>query len=106
MGLFMEMLSVAESFGAAFVQTTLLRQVSFCLSLPLIWTLVSNILRKFSFKGLNAPVVGKSPGLLLPMWRARLRYIFHGIEMIKEGYEKVVLVTRNGSIQLLTWCTL
>ena len=87
---------------AAFVQMTLLRQVSFCLSLPLSWILASNMLQNFLFKGLNAPVVGKSPGLLLPMWRARLRYIFHGIEMIKEGYEKVALLTRYVPVEMLT----
>ena len=102
MGLLMETLSLARAFVAAFVRITLLRQVSFCLSLTLIWTLASNMLQKTLFKGLNAPVVGKSPGLLLPMWRARLRYIFHGIEMIKEGYEKVALLTRHVSIEMLT----
>lgn len=105
MGLFTEALSVARSFETAFLQTTLLGQVSFCLSLPLIWNLFSNILRKLFHRGLNAPVVGKYPGLLLPVWRARLRYIFHGIEMIKEGYEKVVLVARNNQLPLLTLCT-
>ena len=60
------------------------------------------MLQKFCFKGLNAPVVGKSSGLLFPVWRARLRYIFHGIEMIKEGYEKVALLTRHISIEMLT----
>ena len=95
MGLLTEALSVARSLVAAFVQLTLLHQVSLCLCLPLIWTLASDVLQKFCSKGLNAPVVGKSPGLLFPMWRARLRYIFHGIEMIKEGYEKVALLTRH-----------
>ena len=102
MGLLMETLSVSRSFVAAFIQMTLLRQVCFCLSLTLAWTLASNMLQRCLFKGLNAPVVGKSPGLLLPMWRARLRYIFHGIEMIKEGYEKVALLTRYVSIEMLT----
>ena len=97
MSLLAELLSVARSFDAALLQKMLPSQVLFYLSLPLIWTLLSNILRKLFFRGLNAPVVGKSPGLLLPVWRARLRYIFHGIEMIKEGYEKVTLVTRNDS---------
>lgn len=102
MGLFTEALSVSRPFVTAFVQMTLLRQVSLCLCLPLIWTLVSDVLQKFSSKGLNAPVVGKSPGLLFPMWRARLRYIFHGIEMIKDGYEKVALLTRHTSMEMLT----
>ena len=101
----METLSVARSFLAAIVQMTLLRQVLCCLFLPLIWTLASNTLQTFRYTGLNAPVVGKSPGLLFPMWRARLRYILHGIEMIKEGYEKVALLTRHISIQMLTWST-
>lgn len=102
MGFLMETSSVAQSFVAAFVQMTLVLQVSFCLSLPLIWTLASYMLQKFCFKGLNAPVVGKSSGLLFPVWRARLRYIFHGIEMIKEGYEKVTLLTRHILIEMLT----
>ena len=102
MGLLVEALSVARSFVTVLVQMTLLRQLSFCLSLPLIWTLASNMLQKINFKGLDAPVVGKSPGLLFSMWRARLRYIFHGIEMVKEGYEKVALLARHFSIEMLT----
>lgn len=105
MGLLTEFLSVARPFEAALLQTTLLGQVLFCLSLLLIWTFVSKSLQKLFFRGLNAPIVGKSPGLLLPIWRARLRYIFHGIEIIKEGYEKVALITLYNSFQLLTWCT-
>ena len=95
MGILLETLSIARSLWAAFVQTTFLRQVSFCLSPALVWVLLLNIVQKHFLKGLNAPVVGKSPGLLLPVWRARLRYIFHGIEMIKEGYEKVAMITRK-----------
>lgn len=85
--------------------TTLLGQTLFYVSLPLIWTLISGLLRNLLFKGFNAPVVGKPPGLLVPVWRARLRYIFHGVEMIKEGYEKVTLVTPNNLFQLLTCYT-
>ena len=105
MGISVEILRVARSFEAAFLQTTLLGQIAFCLSLPLIWTLISQLLRKLFSRGLNPPVLGKPSGPLLPMWRARLRYIFHGIDMIKDGYEKVALAISNKSVQLLTWWT-
>lgn len=37
-----------------------------------------------------SPVLAKVMGILQFLtWRARLRYILGGVEMIKEGYEKV-----------------
>lgn len=37
----------------------------------------------------RTPIVGKPSGFLLPTWRARLRYVFDGVSMIREGYQKV-----------------
>ncbi|KAL8920331.1 MAG: hypothetical protein Q9208_006302 [Pyrenodesmia sp. 3 TL-2023] len=37
----------------------------------------------------DVPVVGKNASFVLPVWRARIRHISHGVEMIKNGYLKV-----------------
>ena len=90
MGLLIETVTIAKSLQAAFLQCTVFEQLILLFSLPVLWTLVSYVSQKTRFRSLNAPIVGEAPGLVLPIWRARLRYIFNGVEMIKEGYEKVI----------------
>ncbi len=90
MGLLLETVAIANGLQAAFLQRTVFEQLILLFSLPLSWTLMSYILQETRFRSLNAPVVGKPSGPVLPIWRARLRYIFHGGEIIKEGYEKVI----------------
>lgn len=90
MGLLVEVMAVPLRLRATVSEAVLHQRLVLILALPLLITLFSPVIHRLLARNQDFPIVGKQSGLLLPMWRARVRYVFKGAEMIKEGYQKVV----------------
>ncbi|KAL8804039.1 MAG: hypothetical protein Q9182_002830 [Xanthomendoza sp. 2 TL-2023] len=88
MGLLVQSTSIASRLWLFFSQTSILEQVILIFALPLSWYLASSARSFINHDGQNAPVVGKGAAVLLPIWRARLRYITTGVDIIHQGYRK------------------
>ncbi len=89
MGLLVQSTGVARELWLFFAQTSILEQVILIFALPSFWYLASTAKSFIKHDGQNVPVMGKGAAIILPIWRARLRYITHGVDMIHKGYRKV-----------------
>ncbi|KAL8656994.1 MAG: hypothetical protein Q9226_002365 [Calogaya cf. arnoldii] len=88
MGLLLQSTTIASRLWLFFSQTSILEQVILVFALPLLWYLASSARSFINHEGQNVPVVGKGAAIVLPIWRARLRYISTGVDMIHQGYRK------------------
>lgn len=84
MGLFMDSFSVVSSFS---FRAQLLSLVSL-----LLMGMSYSIFQRSKTSTLSPRIVGKPVGIWFPIWRARLRYVSKGTELIQDGYKKVYLV--------------
>lgn len=91
MGLLVNSTSIARELWLLFSQTSILEQVILIFALPFLWYLASSAKSFINHDRQNVPVMGKGAAIILPIWRARLRYITQGVDMIHEGYRKVGL---------------
>ena len=98
MDLLIRIVAVPFNIQAAVFEARFYPHLMLILALPLIWTSLLYIIKKMVAEDQPYPVVGKQPGLLLPMWRARFRYIFKGPEMIQEGYQRVAPATPDSRV--------
>ncbi|CAO1598740.1 hypothetical protein XANCAGTX0491_002500 [Xanthoria calcicola] len=88
MGLLLQSTGIARELWLFFAQTSILEQVILIFALPSFWYLASTAKSFIKHDGQNVPVMGKDAAIILPIWRARLRYIAHGVDMIHKGYRK------------------
>lgn len=84
MGVFIDSLSIISSFDFR-IQ---LLSVVFLLLIGISYS----IFQRRKIATLSLQIVGKPTGIWFPTWRARLRYISKGTEMIQDGYQKVSLL--------------
>ncbi|KAL8814994.1 MAG: hypothetical protein Q9223_005832 [Gallowayella weberi] len=88
MGLLVQSTSIASRLWLFFSQTSILEQLILIFALPLSWYLASSARSFIDQDGQKVPVVGNGAAILLPIWRARLRYITTGVDLIHQGYRK------------------
>lgn len=84
MGLFIDSLAIFSSFD---LRVQLLSLVSL-----LLMGMSYSIFQRGKIATLSPQIVGKPTGIWFPTWRARLRYISKGTELIQDGYQKVPLL--------------
>lgn len=84
MGLFIDSLSIISSLD---FRIQLLSVV-----ILLLMGMSYSIFQRRKINTLSPQIVGKPTGIWFPTWRARLRYISKGTEMIQDGYQKVSLL--------------
>lgn len=81
MGLFIDSFSIVSSFSFSI---QLLSLVSL-----LLMGMSYSVFQRRKATTMSPRIVGKPEGIWFPTWRARLRYIVKGTEMIQDGYQKV-----------------
>lgn len=95
MGFLFETTMVAKNVWLWLSGSSIRDQIILICALPSLCILVSIFRCSRSLERQHFPVVGKGESIVLPTWRARLRYITQGVEMIKSGYLKVSLHTQH-----------
>ncbi|KAL8729321.1 MAG: hypothetical protein Q9166_004818 [cf. Caloplaca sp. 2 TL-2023] len=88
MGLLVESTTIAKELWLLFSRTSIIEQVILIFALPSLWYLASSAKGLLNHERQNVPVVGKGAAIVMPVWRARLRYITQGVDMIHKGYHK------------------
>lgn len=93
MGFLFETVIVAKDVWLWLSGSSIRDQIILICALPSLCILVSIFRSLSSLEHQHFPMVGKGKSILLPTWRARLRYITQGVELIKNGYLKASLHT-------------
>ena len=89
MGILLDATSAVNQLWLLLSKTSFVGQIILTCALPSLWVLVG-MLRTFrNPENRHVPIVGKGTSIVLPIWRARIRYINQGVELIKNGYLKV-----------------
>lgn len=70
-------------------QSSFLQQAILVFAVPSLYLCISFAKSLLKQGQHDVPIAGKNASFVLPVWRARIRYITHGVEMIKNGYLKV-----------------
>ena len=89
MGVLLDFVNVLTTIGNRLSQFSVYGRLCLLLLLPSLLIVSWYAIQTSRITRSRAPIVGKPSGYLLPTWRARLRYVFDGVSMIGEGYQKV-----------------